>query len=144
MADLSTIKPVERTVEIHHPADETRLLGIRVSLVSINDPKMKKIKRKIQDEKLRLEARNKHFKADDLEENVNTLLFNSLTGWEWYNPTGKQGDKGFDPSAEPEFKGKKNPEFNQATVMMMLNEPGMEWFGDQILQEISEEKSFFA
>lgn len=125
MVDISTIKPNERTIEMHHPADETQLIGIRVSLMAIADPRMKKIRRNIQDAKLRLEARGKNFKAEDVEENQNNLIFNALTGWEWY---------------DADFHGKK-PEFNKQSVFAVLTE--LEWFADQIAEEISDEKAFF-
>ena len=64
MFDISEIKSLGRSVEIVHPADPTIKLGIRISLVSMNDERVKKIRRKIQDEKLRLESRGKSFKAD--------------------------------------------------------------------------------
>lgn len=140
--DIALIKPSERTIEIHHPVDETKLLGIRVSLVSMTDPRMKKLRRRIQDEKLKLEARGKNFRAADVEENQNELIFNAMTGWQWYNTTGQKGDKDFDEAADAKFKGKK-PEFNRANVLEVLNEPGMEWFADQISEAIADEKAFF-
>lgn len=142
MVDISAIKPSERVLELHHPADETQLLGIRVSLVSINDPRMKKLKRRIQDEKARLERAGKILKAEDIEENADELLFNAMTGWQWYNPTGEKGDADYDENAMPEFKGKQ-PEFNRANVLAILREPGAEWFAEQISAAISDEKSFF-
>jgi len=143
MADISTIKTTDRNIEIVHPADDTKKLGIMVSLMAISDPRMKRIKRKISDEKLRREAKGKHFKSDDIEENANELLFGAITGWNWYNPTGNVGDEGYKAADDATFKGKK-PEFNRASVMAVLTEPGMEWFGDQLMDAISEEKSFFA
>lgn len=137
--DLSEIKPVERIVEILHPKSDAPL-GLRVSLRSINDPAMKAAKRRIQDEKTRLDKAGKILKAERIEENQNDLIYGAMTGWEWYNPTGKQGDEGFDPNADLTFKGKK-PEFNKPSVLMVLNE--LEWVVDQLADAISEEKAFF-
>ena len=143
MSDISNIKPSERiTLEIHHPADENELLGIRVFIMSISDPKMKKIKRRIQDDKLRLEARGKYFKSDDLEDNTNAILFSAMLGWEWYNPTGTPKDENYDETAHANFHGNKSPEFNRATVVQVFTE--LEWFADQVADGISEEKAFFS
>lgn len=140
MADISAIKTQERMIEMHHPADETKLLGIRVSLVAMSAPDMKKIKRAINDEKLRLDARGKYFKADDIENNQNKLIFGAMRGWEWYNPTGVEGDKDFDANADATFHGKK-PDFNQKNVYDVMEE--LEWFADQLAEAISDEKAFF-
>lgn len=144
MFDISEIKSLGRSVEIVHPADPTIKLGIRISLVSMNDERVKKIRRKIQDEKLRLESRGKSFKADDVESNTNELLFSAMTGWEWYNPTGKPGDKEYNEERQAAWKGNKSPEFNRANVMSILNDPSAYWIGDQISEALSEEKAFFS
>lgn len=140
MADISNIKPNERVIEMVHPADETQLLGIRVSIMTMSDERMKKIRRQIQDEKLRLDARGKNFKAEDVEENQTKLIFGAMTDWEWYNPTGIPGDKDYDPDAQATFKGQVPP-FNRATVFAVLNE--LEWFAEQLSAHISDEKAFF-
>jgi hypothetical protein len=125
--DIANIQPSERVIEIHHPADENELMGIRVTLISITDPRMKKIKRKIQDAKLKLDAKGKSFKSEEIEENANEMLFSAMTGWDWY---GKDAT----------FKGKK-PEFNRASVFDVLTT--VEWFADQLTEAITDEKSFF-
>jgi len=127
MTDISAIKSAERMVEIVHPATKEPL-EIRVTLMSLDDERMKKIKRSITDRRLHLEARGKHFKADEIEDNRNALAFSAMTGWEWY---------GKDVS----FKGKK-PDFNRASVYAVFDE--LNWFRDQIETEISETKDFFA
>lgn len=140
--DLAKIKPSERVVEIHHPGDEDRLIGLRIGLISISDPRMKKIKRRIQDEKLKLETRGKNFKAEDLENNTNSLIHQAMTSWEWYNPTGKKGDKNFDDDAHANWNGDRNPPFNQKTILEILREA--EFIADQLAAEIGDEKAFFA
>lgn len=142
MVDISSIKTQERTIEIMHPANSEQKLGIMISMVALSDPRMKRLKRKIHDEKLRLEAKGKHFKADDLENNANELLCNAMTGWRWYNPTGEKGDDGYNEDAQALFKGKV-PEFNRMNVLAVLNEPGMDWFANQLHDAINEEKDFF-
>lgn len=140
--DLSSIKPQTRTIDIHFPGDETKKLGVLIELRSINDPEMKRIKRKIQDEKSKLDQRGKILKAESIEENANEIIFQAILGWQWYNPTGNVGDKGYDESADATFRGKK-PEFNRASVLAVLNEPGLDWFANQISEAIGDEKAFF-
>jgi hypothetical protein len=72
--DLSTVKPSERIVEILSPANK-QPIGIRVTLLHIDDPRLKKLKRSFQDEKSRLEQRGKYFKAEDIETNTYGYVF---------------------------------------------------------------------
>ena len=124
--DLSDLKPMERFVEIVHPKTDIEL-GIKVSLLSINDPALKKIKRSILNEKNRLEARGKTFKAEDIEENTKKLIFAAVTGWVW--------DKNMT------FKGDKAPEFNSKNFDEVMKE--LPWFSLQLEEAISDEKAFF-
>ena len=139
MVDLSKIKASERTVEILHPGTGEKL-GVRVPLVSIDDDRMKAVKRSITDRRLHLEQRGKHFKAEEIEENRNNLLFKAMTGWEWYNPTGNEGDEGYDADAMPDFGGEV-PEFNRRNVVAVFE--AMSWFRDQLDEAIGDEKAFF-
>lgn len=123
--DLSDLKSGERFVEILHPKTDLEI-GVKVSLVSINDPKLKKIKRRIQDDKLRLESRGKNFKSEDIEENANKLIFNAVTGWEW--------------NKDATFK-KEKPAFNQKNFNEVMQT--LPWFRDQLEEAISDEKAFF-
>lgn len=128
--DLSQLKPAERIVDILNPKTDAEL-GIKVTLISINDDKLKKIKRRIQDDKLRLEARGKNFKSDDIEENRNKLIFSAITGWMW----------GKDASGEEvTFKGEK-PDLNQKNFNAIITE--LPWFREQLEEAISDEKAFF-
>lgn len=124
--DIATLKPVERIAEIKSPADPETNVGIRVTLVSINDDRLKDLKRKFQDKKLKLELRGKNWTAAQLDENAKELAFASMTGWDWY---------------DADYHGKK-PEFNQSNVFAIFNE--LPWFLVAIQKEMSEEQSFFA
>lgn len=129
MAELSTILPAERIVNIRDPhGNET---GITVTLMSIDDDRMKRIKRQIQDEKIRLNNRNKDFKAEDVEENSRNLIFNAMTGWNW----------GLDADGEQNtFRGKV-PGFTKPEVFEVFTT--LSWFQQQLVEEISDTKSFF-
>lgn len=136
--DIRKIKPIERTIEIKKP-DGTPM-GIRVRVMSVEDERLKKLKRTFTDERFKLESKGKSLKTEDVERNGNILLFTASLGWEWYNPTGKEGDHGYDADAMPMF-GDTVPEYNQRNFIEMLDE--LSWFGDQLREEIDDTKSFF-
>lgn len=141
MVDLATIQTNDRTIEITNPGTGERI-GVRVGVMHIDDERLAKIKRNITDRRLYLEARGKTFKAEEIEENKNNLLFGAMTGWEWYNPTGKPGDDGYDAEAAPSFDGSDDPEFNRKTVNAVLNK--LTWFSDQVNEAIGDTKAFFS
>lgn len=125
--DLTSLKPSERIIEILHPKDGTPL-GIKVSLISMDDEKMMRVRRKIQDERFRQESKGKHMKSEELEDNTELLLFTAMTGWEWY---GK----------DVTFNGKK-PEFSRASVSEVFKE--LPWFKKQVDEAVSDESAFFS
>jgi len=137
--DISTLVPSERIVEIVSPATKAPL-GIRVTVMHIDDPRLKTLKRKLQDERQRREQRGKIISAEMQDENLSELTFATMTGWEWYNPTGMKGEKGYNPDKEPKFEGKV-PDFNKANVFAMFEK--LPWFRDQIGEAVSETESFF-
>ena len=140
MAELTTIQTDDRTIEITHPGTGERI-GIRVGVMHIDDERMAKIKRMITDRRLYLEARGKTFKAEEIDENKNNILFNSMTFWEWYNPTGDEGDEGYDADAMPSFEGEQHPEFTRKTVSAVLKK--LSWFSDQVNESVGDTKAFF-
>jgi len=137
--DLSTLKPSERTIEILHPATDLPI-GIRVTLLSLEDDRMKSIRRQITDNSLKAQAKGKSFKSDELERNQHMLMFTGTTGWEWYNPTGEEGDDGYDPDQMPSFQGEK-PAYNQKNFLAIAKE--LYWFADQVQEAIGDTKAFF-
>lgn len=124
--DISSLQPQERIVEILHPGTKEQL-GIKITLLSLVDERMKKLKRKIRDNRLSRERKGKSVTAEELEENENNLLFESMTGWEW--------------SGDNKWRGEK-PEFNRANVMDVLNTH--EWFRNQIVEAVGDEEAFFS
>lgn len=137
--DLNTLTPSERIVEILSPGKKEPL-GIRVSLLHVNDERLKKLKRRLQDERYRLERNGKSFKAEIFDANASELAFAAMVDWEWYNPTGKEGDKGYDKNAMPNFKGSV-PDFTKKNVLEIFEK--LPWFRDQIGEEMGDEESFF-
>ena len=124
--DLSELKPSERIVEILHPKTEVPV-GVRVTLISMDDDRLKKIKRRIHDQKLSLEVRGKNFKSDDIEDNMNMITFSAMLGWEWYG-------------ADVKFRNEK-PAFNQKNVLDVFET--LPWFRQQVQEAVSDEKAFF-
>lgn len=122
--ELDDIKPIVRTVDILHPGNDEPL-GITVDMISMNDPKIKKILRRYLDEKLALEAKGKHVKGEEFIANTNMLIFQSMTGWDWGDNT---------------FKGEV-PDFNQRNVFLVLDEKP--WFRDQLNLALGDHASFF-
>lgn len=139
MVDIASFKPTERKVEITHPVTGAPL-GIRVTVMSINDDRLLKHKRTFRDEANRLASKGKHIKAEQEEANSYALLFAATTGWEWYNPTGGEKDKGYDKEAMPDFNGAV-PEYNERNFKAVAKE--LSWFTAQLTAEIDEEKAFF-
>lgn len=122
--DLADLKPCERIIDILHPANGEEI-GIKVNILSINDSKMNKIKKRIQTKKLEYERRNKSFNLEDIEENEMDLIITAITGWDWGTNL---------------FHGVV-PEFNENNVKDVLKE--LPWFKQQIVEAIGDEKSFF-
>lgn len=125
MTDISEINYVEKTVEIVHPATK-ELLGISVSLMSPDDPRLERIKTKILDERLALEAKGKNFKADQINKNRDMILFRAMTAWDW--------------SGDTTFEGEK-PELNQVNALKVFAK--LPWFRTQIDEAFSELEGFF-
>jgi hypothetical protein len=140
MTDLSTIKQTERTIDIVHPANGENI-GLRITLVSLDDERMTKIRRSITDRRLHLEARGKALKADEVEENADNVIFTATIDWEWYNPTGKEGDKGYRADAMPDFKGEQ-PEFTRRNFFALIGE--ISWIKNQINEALGDTRAFFA
>ncbi len=137
--DLKNLVPSERVVEILSPGTK-QPLGIRVTVMHIDDERLKNIKRKLQDENLRRQQRGKIVHAELQEENINEIAFATMLGWEWYNPTGVATDKGYKAEKMPSFDGKQL-EFTKANVLAVFDK--LPWFRDQVGEAVSETEVFF-
>lgn len=124
--DISSIKTNERVIEILHPATEKEL-GCRMTIISLIDPKLKSLKRKIKDARLKLEQKGKNFTAEELDNIDIDVLVECITSWDWY------GDK-------VTFHGQK-PEFTKENVKAVLTE--LPWLKSQIEIEVGSEQDFF-
>ena len=137
--DLNELKPSERIVEILSPGTK-QPIGVRVTLLHIADERLKKLKRRFQDDRYRLESKGKQFKAEQFEENANELSFAAMTGWEFYNPTGQKGDKGFDENEHAKFNG-EIPAFNRKNAFEIFEK--LPWFREQLGTEMGDDEAFF-
>lgn len=137
--DIGQIKPSENVLEIIHPGSKQNL-GIRISLLSIDDERMKKIRRQILDRQIDLQRKGKAFKSEQIDDNTNLLLFSAMIGWEWYGitiPATATEPERHEPAS---FHG-QNPTFNQTNVYAVFNE--LTWFRDQIDAKVGDTESFF-
>jgi hypothetical protein len=131
MADLSKVIPSQVMLDIKYPGT-TRSTGVTVELMSLDDERMRKLKRSLIDRRQKLEARGKVFSADELETNGSEVAFAAIVGWSW----GKDED-----GDEATFQGEK-PELSRANVMAVFT--ALPWFREQIDVKIGERESFFA
>ena len=95
--------------------------------MSPDDPRLERIKTKILDERLALEAKGKNFKADQINKNRDMILFRAMTAWDW--------------SGDTTFEGEK-PELNQVNVLKVFAK--LPWFRTQIDEAFSELEGFFS
>lgn len=123
--DLSTLKPTEREIEIVHPVTREPF-DIKITLMSVTDERLAKLKRKFQDERLRLETKGKGFKAEDIDDNLKMLAFSSIIDWKW--------------EGEANFHGEK-PALNRNNAFRIFTE--LPWFLTQIQEAIGDEDAFF-
>lgn len=127
--DYSKVAPSDRTIKMLSGSGEPT--GISVVVCSVNDDRLKSTRRKIQDKRIYLEARGKSFKAEELDENQSTIAFAAITSWDW----------GKDAEGKPNTFGDKPPELDRKTAFAVFEK--LSWFRDQIMEAISDEKSFF-
>ncbi len=124
--DIGKLTTTERICEIKHPVTGDDL-GIKVIMVSIDDPRMKKLKREIANRSQQLQMRNKAFTAEDLEKNFRRVVFTALVGWDWYG--------------EVEFDGRK-PAFNEHEFNAICDR--LPWFQQQLEERLDEKASFIS
>lgn len=125
MTDISEINYVEKTIEIAHPATKEPL-GVSVTIMSPDDPRLERTKTKIMDERLALEAKGKNFKAEQINKNRDMILFRAMTAWKWDGDTSFEGEK---------------PELTQVNALKVFAK--LPWFRSQIDEAFSELESFF-
>jgi hypothetical protein len=140
MADLLALKSSDRTLEILHPGNGEPI-GVRVKIMHIDDDRMARAKRQITDEGLKRQQKGKALKAEEFDHNRHQLVWTAMTGWEWYNPTGEEGDEGYNKEARAAFDSEENPEFNERVVKRVLR--SLPWFFDQINEAIGDTEGFF-
>jgi hypothetical protein len=140
MPEITSMKPVERTVEIVQPADKSPI-GLRLFMMGLDDDRMTTVKRSIMNERLNNERRGKTWKAEDIETNKNRVAFAAITGWEWYDPT-PEDKRGEGYKEDPlVFHGEK-PTFTQKNFYAVLTE--LPWISSQIDSELGDTEAFFS
>lgn len=147
MTDLSEIVPLERVVKIRHPKTG-KDTGLTFSIVSLEDHKLKRIKREITDDRIKLERANKSFTAKEIEDNRFRLIFAAITAWEWGKPIVEEAvfndkEELVSPAVygdQASFEGEQLP-FNEQNVQRVFRK--LPWIADQLENEISDTKAFF-
>lgn len=123
--DIDNIAPEIRTIEIVHPGTREKL-GIAVDICSIDDPRMKTLRRNIQNKAIQLQQRGKSFTAEEVEENQINIAAAMIVGWNWYGDATMNGQK---------------PEYSAKNVRAILTEK--RWFLKQVAEAIDDQNSFF-
>jgi hypothetical protein len=123
--EISTIRTGEVMLDILHPVTDEPL-GITVPLRPLDDPIMRRLSRKLNDEKITLGKKGKVFDAKKMEENFRLIVFTAMSGWDW------KGDA--------TFHGEK-PAFNETMVYKVFDE--LPWFQSQLEDKLGEIRSFF-
>lgn len=122
--DIDDISTGDVTSEILHPVTEEPV-GIRVTLMSPTDSRLKGIKRQIQNENLKRQNRRKTIKASEVEENENALLAATVVSWDWYDAV---------------YKGEK-PDCTPKMIKEIFTEKP--WFRQAINDLLEAEADFF-
>lgn len=120
--DLSSVKPVDRRVDIKHPVtrEDTGLVFV---LKPYSDPSVKAVQRRLANTRLR---NGRKITAEQLEDAKLEVLCAAVSGWEW--------------NGEATFGGEKL-EFNAANVRKVLK--SVDWIREQVDEELGDDAAFF-
>lgn len=127
--EYSEVLPIDRTVDIIGPDGDST--GIKIVVCSINDERMKRLRRRIQDKRLSQDAKGRALKGDELNENRNEVAFAAIQSWDW----------GKDKDGKPNTFNGKPPELTRKNAFDVFEK--LYWIRDQVEEAISDEKSFF-
>jgi hypothetical protein len=130
MADLSQIVASGRQIEIYYP-NTTTPIGVRIDMVSLQDPRLLKLQRRMLDNRLQMEKRGKVFGADEITTNLNELLFTSCVSWDWYTPEG---------GTPATFKDAV-PDLNRKNLFEIFDT--LPWFREQMNEALGDTEAFF-
>lgn len=114
--DLSTLVPVERTVDVLHPVTKEPT-GLKLVVVHDSDPRVVEAHRRLYD------AERAAGKPD--EDRGRKLTMARVVGWEW--------------TGDATFKGEK-PKFSPQALAEVCNVPPVR---DSIYQAISDDAGFY-
>lgn len=131
MPDLANMKPTERRIDLKSPHNDQFKIGVCVTMMSLDDDRLKVLRRSFQDEANKKAQRGKFVPAEQTDENLTRLIIAAMTGWDW----GKD-----DNDEDAVFNGTK-PEFKESKIREVFNTIG--WFRDQLNEELGDTKAFF-
>ena len=124
--DIGKLGVKGRVYEVAHPKTGDAI-GIRVMLLSLEDDKVKRLRRQIMDRASKLQLKGKFITAVEQEANHIDLLFAAVEGWDWYG--------------DVDFNGAK-PAFNRGTFGQICE--ALPWFKEQLDEQISETANFIS
>lgn len=127
--DLGTIRSQNSTVEIVHPGTGKKT-GLILELRPMHDDAVKRVTNSIKDHRLKLAARNKNFKAEELESGRFEILSAAIAGWSW----GKDDD-----GKEASFAGEQL-KYTPVNVRRILE---IDWIADQVDEALGDTGRFF-
>lgn len=130
MAEISDRKPSERTIDIMDPAT-FEPFGITVSIMALDDPRMKRIKRQLTDRRNAAATKGKMIKSEEMEEEGSNLLLAAMTAWKW----------GKDSNGEQNTFHGEVPDFTPRNVKEVFEE--LPWFKRQVDEAVGDDRSFF-
>jgi hypothetical protein len=91
---FSMIPQGSQPCKIVNPADGTET-GFVVYVQSINSPAVKAVTKRIENARLKKQARGQNFTADEIRQNVIEIMKVAVTGWDWgKDPNGVQSSAG--------------------------------------------------
>ena len=122
--DISSIKVIERDIEIVNPGTKEKL-GIVVTIMSPKDDRLNKLRDSIAQKQLQIQAKGKVQKIDDLNADRRKIIFAAIVRWDWGVNT---------------WEGQK-PELTPA-ILNDIDEKAS-WFVEQINEAFGELESFF-
>ena len=133
--ELSTIKPSAITREIKHPQTGEDI-GVSVTVVQLESEQTKGERRRLMDRRAKAESRNKHLKAEEMEEAAVDILYSCMTDWNWRAVEDSKGNMQDAPTFEGEV-----PDFNRRNVKRVFK--ALPWFQAQVDDIVEEARDFY-
>lgn len=124
--DISSIQAGRKTVEILHPGNDEKKIGLRIFIVSEHSDEVKKAQRKNLN--AQINSKKSKMTAAQIDQNNMNLLVAATVGWEWYGEN-------------LHYKGDYDPEFSAEKVEEVYR--AMPWIRTQVKTDFDVTGDFF-